>query len=235
MASIDTEYKKNRDSIRSHMSGFLITSGLFLLIGTTSNAIINLRPDPEAKKPIYYIPPPSPVSEYEATTPKSNRSIERLAVDLAYNEEPVELALDFINVSLDAQVNASLTLNLDLDRGFQASRPSTGEFENIVIYERSEVDEKPRLIYNPEPRVPYRLRGQEVILTMLYFVTDKGRAEKISVLDGNTENSEYHELAKDAIATWKFRPPRRQRRQLLGPANLQIQPRLHESLLPRLI
>ncbi|MEM9157754.1 MAG: energy transducer TonB [Verrucomicrobiota bacterium] len=209
MASIDKEFIKSRDSIWSHLSGLLITSGLFFLIGTTSGITYTLDDVAEEKKPLYYIPPPAPVSEHEASTPKSNRSIESLSIDLAYDEEPVELALDFINVALDPQVNASLALNMDLDRGFQASRPSVGEFDNVVIFERSEVDEKPRLMYNPEPKVPYRLRGDEVVLTMLYFVTEKGRAERISVLDGNTDNPEYHEIAKKSITTWRFRPARR--------------------------
>lgn len=209
MASLDLDYKNSIRSFRCHLGSLGLTGLLFTAIASTGISLGELRPTAQEPKPIYYIPPPKEISEEQASTPKSARSLDTFSIDVAYEEEPVDIALNKIDVSLDPDVNASLALSLDIDTTFEAARPQTANFENVVIYERSEVDEKPRIAYASEPKVPYHLRGEQVELVVFYYITAKGRTDKISVLDSSSDRPEYAELAKGAIKNWRFRPARK--------------------------
>jgi len=209
MASLDLDYKGAKRHLRCHLGALLLTTGMFAAIASTGIGANPRSLEEDKPTPLYYIPPPEEPDQEEATTPKSARSLEPVAIDTAYEEEPVDIALDRIDVSLDPDVTASLSLSSEIEATFQASRPEAEDLEPFVIYERSEVDHRPRPTYTPEPNVPYRLRGERVELVVFYYIDSEGRPSRVSVLDANTENPQYAELAKDAIQRWRFRPARR--------------------------
>jgi len=154
--------------------------------------------------PIYYMPPPAPPSEDREPEPASNAAEKTVAFEYSFKDQPAEIALNFVDVKLDSAPGVGMNLALDVDRKFVATRPNVDSINNVIVYERGQVDEKPRRTYAPHPNVPYSLGRYRAELIVLYIVKKDGRAENVHILDST--NPKFNDIARKAINRWRFKP-----------------------------
>ena len=198
-----------RMSMRSHLGSIMATAVVFLAIASTSLRMKDIRPARDNERPIYYLAPPEEFVETQAATPKSAANLETFAVDLSALNETMELTLTQIDVSFNPEISAKHFLNMGMTRDFQAAAPELDTFSDFMIFDRSEVDDPPKLRYAAQPEVPFRYRGQEVEVIAFYYVNNKGKTEKPSILHSSSPDSIFAQAAKRAITDWKFRPARK--------------------------
>jgi len=204
MNSLESLYRQKLRSQKSLLGSALLTALVFGSIVTTEFSIPTKQEAAAATTPIYYMPPPAPPSFDKEPQPASSASTKTMAFDYSFREEPAEISLSFVDVPLAAVPGIGMDLKLDLDRKFVAARPTLETVSQIVIYERGEVDEKPRRTYAPEPDVPYSLGRFTAQLIVLYIVNTKGRAENIHVL--SSSNPKFNDIARKSISRWRFKP-----------------------------
>jgi len=209
MTSLDSEYRKFGSSWRALAGGAALTLLLFFAIASTRISSRLPTPAQGEALEIYYKPPPAPPAIKQAPLPKSSHSEKSFSFDFALKEEPMEIALTSLDIQLNHDLGSSLSLKLELQKKFEASRPVVGDISEFMIYERRDVDSKPYTVFSPEPNLPYRLRRFEVEVIMFYFVSARGRPDRISVLDSNSDNPLFGDYAKEAIAKWRFKPAKR--------------------------
>jgi len=209
MKTLETEYKSSGRSWQAIIGGLALTVLVFLTIASTRiSSSFGPRSSDEALE-IYYKPPPAPPALKQAPLPKSSYSEKSFSFDFALKEDPVEIALNTLDVSLDHDLGSSPSLRLELDKKFKARRPAIGDLSEYMIYENTEVDTKPQAVYSPNPIIPTSYRNKEVEVIMFYFVSDKGRPGRVSVLSSTSEEPRYAEAAKVAVRKWRFRPAKK--------------------------
>ncbi len=209
MTSLEIEYRKSGKSWQAFVGGAALTIlVLFVIASTRISSIFPSRPQGEALE-IYYKPPPAPPAIKQAPLPKSSHSEKSFSFDFALKEDPAEITLKSLDVTLDHDLGSSVSLKLELQKNFEASRPEIGDISQFMIYERTDVDTKPYAIFSPEPNLPYNLRKYEVEVIVFYFVSSSGRPDRISVLDSNSENPAFGEYSKDIIEKWRFKPAKK--------------------------
>lgn len=209
MRALEIEYKACGRSWQAIVGGTALTLSVLLAIASTRiSSSFSVKPRGEALE-IYYKPPPAPPAIKQAPLPKSSFSEKSFSFDFALKEDPVEIALNALDVELGHDLGSSLSLKLELDKKFEASRPEIGDLSEFMIYENNEVDTKPKAVYSPDPSIPLSLRRFEVEVVMFYFVSAKGRPDRISVLSSTSEEPRFAEAAKAAIARWRFKPAKK--------------------------
>jgi len=209
MDSIDTAFRATRFSLRAHLGSLFATIAVFSVIATTGIRVSILEPSQDEAKPVYYLAPPEDLSELQASKPELAEPIDNSSINLEDSEPDVALDINPLEMAFDLDAFSEFTLNFDLNQGFQASSPVVEEFEAFTIYDQSEVDQKPVLRVSSIPRLPQRLRGEEADVVVFYYVTNKGKTERPSVLFSTSENPIFAEAAVEAIKNWRFRPARK--------------------------
>lgn len=209
MDAIDKEFRTTRVSIRAHMGSLLVTVAVFLAIATTGVRVFKLEPKEHEDKPVYYLAPPQDFVEMKTTAPDVSNPIDTSSINLEEAEPSVELEMSPIDVAFNPDVSSEVTLNFDISQDFRAAPPGLEEFQEFTIYDQTEVDEKPVIRFSVPPSIPYNLRGEAVDVVVFYYVSEKGRTERQSVLFSSSENPAYGEAAKDAIKSWRFKPAKK--------------------------
>ncbi|MDQ8184798.1 TonB family protein [Pelagicoccus sp. SDUM812002] len=193
-------------TLRSHLGSLLATAAVFAAIASTGVHVWDLQLRNEAEKPVYYLAPPQNFVETRSVSPDTPISVDTTSLNVDPIESEPVLDLRPLDIAIDSDVSADVSLNFDLDRDFQAAAPGLSEFESFAIYDQANVDVAPRIRYSAPPRVPLALRGEAVEVILFYYVNANGRTERPSVLSSTSEDPTYGEAARDAIATWRFKP-----------------------------
>lgn len=209
MRTLETEYRSSGRTWQAIVGGTALTVLVFLTIASTRISSSFAPRSSEEALEVYYKPPPAPPALKQAPLPKSSFSEKSFSFDFALKEDPVEIALKTLDVSLDHNLGSSSSLRLELDKKFEARRPAIGDLSEYMIYENTEVDTKPQPVYSPNPVIPTKYRNEAVEVVMFYFVSDKGRPGRVSVLSSTSEEPRYAEAAKAAVAKWRFRPAKK--------------------------
>ncbi len=209
MRTLEIEYRSSGRSWQAIMGGAALTVLVLCAIASTRISSSFMAKSRDEAVEIYYKPPPAPPAIKQAPLPKSSHSEKSFSFDFALREDPVDIELKTLDVKLGHDLGASASLKLELDRKFEARRPEIGDLSEFMIYENTEVDSKPYPTYSPDPNIPYNLRSNEVEVVMFYFVSDKGRSDRITVLNSTSDDPLYSEAAKVAIAKWRFRPAKK--------------------------
>ena len=212
MYSIEKEFKANRMSLRSHLGSALATFAVFAAIASTNLQIGKLEPTETKERPVYYLAPPRELVEARSSSRKAPNTIDTFAADSVLDASNDKIVMEPIDISIDPEVRSGFSLDLEMQRTFEAAAPEMAEFDRFTIYERSEVDEEPVIRSSRQPDVPQKLRGETVKVIVFYYVTEKGRTDNQSVLSSTSDNPVYGELAVDAIKDWRFRPARKNRK-----------------------
>lgn len=209
MHSIEKEFKARRMSWRSHVGSALATCAVFAAIASTNLHIGRLDKEERSDRPVYYIAPPRELVETRSSSQKAPNTIDTFAVDATLDSQMEDLAIQPIDVSISLDVASRFSLDLEMQRTFEAAAPEQVQLDLFKIYERSDVDETPVLRSSRRPDVPQRLRGETVRVLLFYYVTAEGRTESISVLSSSSTNPMYGELAVNSVKDWRFRPARK--------------------------
>lgn len=204
MKSLESVYKQKLHSQKSILGAAAVTALVFGSIVTTEFSIPSRNESLADTVPIYYMPPPAPPSYEKEPQPASSASTKTVAFDYSFKEQPAEIALSFVDVKLEATPGVGMDLVLDVGRKFVATRPNVDSIDQVVVYERGQVDERPRRTYAPKPDVPYSLGYYTAELIVLYIVNKKGRAENIHIL--SSSNTEFNDIARESVGRWRFKP-----------------------------
>lgn len=209
MEKIDTDFKTTGMSIRAHLGSILVTLAVFTAIATTGVSVLELEQEEEQDKPVYYLAPPQDFVEMQTVAPNVANPIDTSSINLEQMEPSIEIELSPLEVAFDPGVSSEVTLNFDISQDFRAAPPGLEEFQEFTIYDQEEVDERPILRYSVAPSIPFALRGEAVEVVVFYFVSEKGKTERQSVLFSSSENPAFSEAAKKAIASWRFKPAKK--------------------------
>lgn len=209
MASIDRDYKNSNNALLAHLGAILATAGLFAVIATTSANLGKRTVEVDDKQSVFFLAPPKVETELVSTVPKETVTIETFSVDISDATEPSEIQLKQLDISLRADISASSDIEFDIKRDFKAKAPELGDLDNFQIHDRSEVDERPSILYASPPTVKSSLRGKPARVIVFYYVNEKGKTENVSVLDSSSDNPLFAESAKEAVSRWRFRPAKK--------------------------
>jgi TonB family protein len=206
MDALERQLNRHSRSWQTFLGAPAITLALFLVIASTS--IVVERPTRRTPPPIefaYVPPPPAPVLRKQ-TPPLSPGLAESFKFDPTTLAPPPDIPLDLLDIRLAPDVDPGLAIALDMERTFEVQKPMDFT-QQVVVFERNQVDEIPGWLYGPMPRLPSRLDRKDADALVLYIVSDKGRTENIYILDASDPG--LMEPVKEAIADWRFRPARK--------------------------
>lgn len=209
MVPLETEYRKGRMRLRAHLGAALATMAVFAAIASTGVHLSDLEPRIDEEKPVYYLAPPQDFVETRSVAPDTPVSVDTSSLNVEELQSEPKLDLRPLDIAIDSDVSSSVSLNFDLTSDFQASAPGLSEFDSFTIYDQRDVDEAPRMRYSTHPVVPLALRGKAVEVIVFYYVNEKGKTERPSVLFSSSDNPAYGEAAKKALEAWRFRPAKK--------------------------
>lgn len=142
-------------------------------------------------------PPPPPEVEEEQEEEQDNKP--------QLDSAPEPLDLSQVELALNPVSGGGLGSDFAIDLS-KHSGPMTGAAAAISL---SELDQKPRAIYQPNPRYPQELqkRGISGTVYVMFVVGENGRVQNIKVQKSTHKGFEKPVL--DALKKWKFEPGRR--------------------------
>ena len=186
----------------SLLSAALLTTLLFLVlplmqhIGRPPASDLDLREVSTANLP----PPPPPPPEEQPDEPEQE-------------EQPPELADEAPPLDLS---QLELALNPGFGEGFggdfavrlPGAEGAEGE-ETDAIFSMAELDQKPRVVYQPAPDYPAELRRKKIQGTVhVLFVVDRNGRTVNPVVQKSTHPA-FEAPALRAIKRWRFEPGKR--------------------------
>ena len=177
--------------------GFVATIVLFLalpffqLISTVGNqdsgiVTVNMSKPPPPRPPVEKLPPP------EEKTRKDDPELKKEQPKLTLSQ--LELAL---NPGMgDASGGGDFTIDFQVN--------AMEELE--MIFELSEVDRIPQVLYRVAPVFPYEMKqaGISGKVSLLFICDRKGRVRRVQVK--SSSHREFEENAIRALREWKFEP-----------------------------
>jgi protein TonB len=191
------------------VGGFAITLGLFLIlpvleaISAPADADLLVRDADVAALPPPPPPPPPEEKEEEKAEdeppPPPKLAEETPPLDLSQ----LELAL---NVGMGgAGVAGDFAVKLPVDAKTAAEGGAGGD---EALFSLSDLDQKPRAIFQPSPSIAPKLRKKTPATVYVIFTVDpRGRVE--NPLVQSSSNPEFDAAALAAVKQWKFEPGKR--------------------------
>ena len=191
------------------VGGFAITLGLFLIlpvleaISAPAEADLLVRDADVAALPPPPPPPPPEEKEEEKAEdeppPPPKLAEETPPLDLSQ----LELAL---NVGMGGGgVAGDFAVKLPVDAKTAAEGGAGGD---EALFSLSDLDQKPRVIFQPSPNIAPKLRKKTPATVYVIFSVDpRGRVE--NPLVQSSSNPEFDSAALAAVKQWKFEPGKR--------------------------
>lgn len=145
------------------------------------------------------VPPPPPPPEEEPEEEKEEPEPLKLA------EEAPPLDLSQLELALnpefsDGWTTGDFTVNLK-DKG--------GQVDDVeALFSMSDLDQKPRVIYQPGPLLNDKLRQKAPGTVYVIFLVDKSGGV-VEPMVQNTTDPIFERPALDAVKKWKFEPGKR--------------------------
>lgn len=177
----------------------LITVILFLVlplmqqIGRPPDADLVLREVGTAHLP----PPPPPPVQAEPKEPGQAEQLPELA------EEAPPLVLNQLELALNPGFGEAI--GGDFAIRLPGAKGAAGE-EADAIFSMTELDQKPRIIYQPAPDYPAELRRKKIQGTVnVLFTVDRGGRTTDPVVQKSTHPA-FERPALQAVKRWRFEP-----------------------------
>lgn len=188
------------------LTGAAGTSALLFVAMASISIVVHPAHQVEERPLTYaFTPPPPPPVETKNRPAVSVSVREAFKFDPTTASPPPEVPLDLLEINLNPAFESGLTIEMDLQRTFAVQKPPSPD--QVVVFERNQVDEIPVWLYGSQPRIPSRFDNADWHVNVLYIVNEKGTTEKIFVLDAT--DPVLIEPVKNAIASWRFRPGRK--------------------------
>ncbi len=199
--------KAPREQLTGKANSWLASLGALVLTGLLFGLVIlgqqNTEfepPEPEPELVEFFVPPPPPPPQREEVEPLPD--VTPITMEIPKMAPTTEMKLDFLDVDFEIGMDTTIVVDLNVDsyRRSELDNP----FAQPGIFENKEVDEKPERLYTPTSRVPNEFRGSKMRLHVMYVVTEKGRADKIFVMDSTDEA--LNKWIIENIKRWRFKP-----------------------------
>lgn len=189
------------------VGGLAITLGLFLVLPVLEaitapadtdllvrDANVAALPPPP--------PPPPPEEEKKEEEPEEPPPPPKLAEETPpLDLSQLELAL---NVGMGGGLGGDFAVRLEVDTKAAAGAGGGDE----ALFSLSDLDQKPRAIFQPSPTVAAKLRKKTPATVYVIFTVDpRGRVE--NPLVQSSSNPEFDAAALAAVRQWKFEPGKR--------------------------
>jgi protein TonB len=189
------------------VGGLAITLGLFLVlpvleaITAPGEADLLVRDANVAALPPPP-PPPPPEEEKKEEEPEEPPPPPKLAEETPpLDLSQLELAL---NVGMGGGLGGDFAVRLEVDTKAAAGAGGGDE----ALFSLSDLDQKPRAIFQPSPTVAAKLRKKTPATVYVIFTVDpRGRVE--NPLVQSSSNPEFDAAALAAVRQWKFEPGKR--------------------------
>lgn len=144
-------------------------------------------------------PPPPPMEEEQKPEPEDEPP-----PPPAIDAEPLDLA------QLELALNPGGAGGFGGDFAINLGNMATGGEEVDAIFSLSDLDQKPRVVYQPAPIYPSELSKKKMEGTVyVLFVVDKDGRVKDPVVQKSTHPA-FNNPALKAVRQWKFEPGKRQ-------------------------
>jgi protein TonB len=191
-------------SLLSLLGAAIVTLALFMVLPLMES--ISKPPDPDTLvqgTDAIAPPPPPPVQEEEEEEPPKEE------------EKPPELTevappLDLSQLELSLNVSGGDGGPGDFVVKLPTSFASAGGGDD-ALFSVSDLDQKPRAIYQPSPVLTNALRNAvknaPVTVYILFIVDQNGRVQNPIIQ--NPSNPEFEKAALSAVKNWKFEPGKR--------------------------
>jgi len=144
-------------------------------------------------------PPPPPPEMEEEEKPPEEKEQPKLET------EPSPLDLSELTLALNPGDGGGGAGSFALDLGKYMKAAGRGD----DVFSLAELDQKPRVVYQPSPAYPPELRNQRLggTVVVLFIVSAEGRVENAKAKSSPSPALERQALA--AVRKWKFEPGRR--------------------------
>lgn len=177
-----------------------ITAGVFLILPLTQlmshaqrRGILSLRQVDVVQPP----PPPPPQREEK----------EQQEVKPELRDAPKPLTLSQLELALNPGAGADAASDFAFAFSFKEGQGMAGALEEMKIFQLSEVDKEPQLIYQAEVNYPPKLLRDRVrgTVVILFVVDETGAVMNPRVKQGSTYR-EFEQAAMDSVMKYKFTP-----------------------------
>lgn len=191
------------------IGGFALTLGLFLVLPVLE-AITALPPADLLIRDagVAALPPPPPPPPPEEKEEEKPQDEPPPPPKLAEETPPLDLSqLELaLNVGAGgAGGSGDFAVKLQVDTKTAAGSADGGD---DALFSLSDLDQKPRVIFQPSPSVAPKLRKKTPATVYVIFTVDpRGRVE--NPLVQSSSNPEFDAAALAAVKQWKFEPGKR--------------------------
>ena len=192
------------------VGGFAITLGLFLILPVLES--ISAPPDADLlvrDAEVAALPPPPPPPPPEDKQEEKPQDEPPPPPKLAEETPPLDLAqLELaLNVGTGgAGVAGDFAVKLPVDAKTSSKEGGSGGDE--ALFSLSDLDQKPRVIYQPSPQTSSQLQKlAPATVTIVFVVDQRGRVENPMVQ--TSSNPAFDAAAIAAVKQWKFEPGKR--------------------------
>ena len=144
-------------------------------------------------------PPPPPPMEEEKEEEKQEEQPE-----LDSQAEPLDLS------QLEIALNTNATGGWGADFGVDVRSHMARAQKMDAVFSLSELDQRPRPVYQPSPRYPPELqrKGVQGSVTVAFIVDSDGRVTRAKVQ--KSSHPGFNRAALKAVKRWKFEPGKRE-------------------------
>lgn len=204
--------REERSLVRKALHGGLVTLGafaftaaLFLVLPLIEAIATQLPADSTVRGlDVASLPPPPPPPDEEEEKPEEEKPEEK-PPELLEEQQPLDLSQ--LELALNPTIGDGFTGG---DFAVRLDTASTGQQEDAVdsLFSMADLDQKPRITYQPSPVVDAQVRKKAPGTVYVLFVVDqRGRVESPIVQDSTDPIFEKPALA--AVKQWRFEPGKR--------------------------
>lgn len=198
-------------------AGLAASAILFLLVAWT----IADSPAPETKaapaNKLRYAPPPPPEIVQQSESSASNVP-QAARKPLRFAEETFAFELQSLDVDFDPRQNVDTLAKLEVD--ISQIKMSRDDIEDMVVYDRRELDRGLQAMYQPMPNISKRSE-QEHSVGLLFVVDENGKVtDEIYILDSTDPDINADVIA--GVKSWTFKPPIRNKEKVRAKVRIRI-------------
>lgn len=198
-------------------AGLASSFALFLLVAWT---ISDQPPPPEetiAPNRLTSAPLPPPELEQETSNQSSNTP-RPISKPVRFAQETFKFELSPIDVDFNPRQSIDTLAKIDVD--ISQIKMSHAEIEDMVVYERSELDKGLVAIYQPMPSISKRTKQKQSV-RLLFVVDANGKVtDEIYVLEST--DPEINADVILGVKSWSFRPPIREGEKVRAKVRIRI-------------
>jgi protein TonB len=147
-------------------------------------------------------PPPPPPEEEIEQEPEPEEAPPELM------EEAPPLDISQLEMLLDPGIGSGGFGGADFAIKLGSMTPGGGDDDLDAVFSLNDLDQKPRVTYQPGPRLTRQLRSKGPAKVIVVFVvSEEGRVENPQVW--KSDNPLFDRVALDSVKKWRFEPGKR--------------------------